>query len=216
MMRGTDVKLWLAQQNLKGTVGKRYADVGALWFDGRPGFGETISIAAKYTSDLTIIDPAVGWWPPVRDKLAALHIDCQYLPIDVLSYDGPPFDLCQCAGLLYHMPNSDLLWRKLTNITRERLVIHTVAVPEWIMADGRQSLIDCDADLRMKIEHFWNRHLSPRWIRPEQADEMPKYAPIYTAYSARQFRQEAKDYGWSILMDVAWQDGLNVALLLER
>lgn len=216
-MRGSDLKLWLARENLAGTRDKRYVDIGALWADGQPGFGETISIASEYTRDLTIIDPAMGWWPPVRDKFDVRGIACDYLPIDVLDYTGAPFHVAQCCGLIYHLEEPDLLWRKLSTIVQERLVIHTVAVPHWIMPSGRTRLVDAPGPLRRNVERYWDRYLTPHWIRPEsETSKQLPYAAMHSVYSAKQLKEEARAYGWRIMLDIVWRDELNVGLLLER
>jgi hypothetical protein len=212
-----NVKKWLAEQNLIGTYGKRYVDVGALWRDGTLGFGETISVAAKYTRQLTIIDPVIDWWPPVRDKLLGMGISCEYHPMDVLKYAGPPFDVCQCTGVIYHFPDPDLLWAKLTEIVRERLVIHTIAVPHWILDRGRMRLTDCTPEMRHAVEEFWNARLGTEWVKPEsEMGQQCKYAAMHQVYSYRRLLREATDYGWQVVFDLAWGNGLNVALLLER
>ena len=201
---------WLAQQALDGMNGCRYVDVGALW-----GLeGETITTASRYTDDLTIIDLSDRLWPPMQERLQHAGVACNYLPLDVLFYEGEPFDVVFCSGVIYHFPDPELLWAKLWEITKQRLVVHTVVVPRCILDHGRVSFIDLTPEMRLKIESMWT---PGKWVPPDSGTGLKyPYAAMQQIYAAGQLRAEAIKHGWRILFECNWGSGANDALICKK
>jgi len=209
----TNLKYWAAEQLLLGMENCRYADVGALW----KITGETISTAARYTSNLTIIDIAENLWPPVRDRLLQLNITCQYLPIDVLDYAGDPFDVVFCSGVIYHFPDPELLWKKLWEITKYRLMVQTVCVPHSVLQHGREALVKCDPEVKSKVESLWGPQTASTWIHPdsEQGRRSP-YSAMQQVYSENHLPKEARDHGWRVEHGMKWNDNRQAAVICEK
>jgi 2-polyprenyl-3-methyl-5-hydroxy-6-metoxy-1,4-benzoquinol methylase len=209
----TNLKYWAAEQLLLGMENCRYVDVGALWNVD----GETISTAARYTNDLTIIDITESLWPPVRDRLQQLGITCQYLPIDVLDYTGEPFDAVFCSGVIYHFPDPELLWKKLWEITKHRLMVQTVCVPQRILHDGRKMFMECEPEIRAKVEALWGPQPTSTWVHPdsEMGRRMP-YCAMQQVYSENHLRKEARDHGWRVEHNMKWNDNMQAAVICEK
>ena len=215
-MRGGDLKQWLIDCNLNAMDACAYVDIGALWGAVTPGSGESITQAVRYTRNLTVIDPGKHLWPAVQAKLQAAGVaECQYHPIDVLDYDGPPFDVAHCWGVIYHFLQPEKLWAKLGGMITSRLLIHSVIAPDELLNHGRVEYQQASQLLRQDIHECWTHYLGTTWCTPDSPQRShDDYSAMHQIYSSRQLRQEAVEAGWKAVLQATWD--CHTALLLER
>jgi len=92
---------------------------------------EKLSIAAAAgASSLTAIDITPEDhpnWDGLRDRLQG--IDCAEHSMDLLDYDGDPFDVVYCSGVAYHQPDPFVFFSKLFEITDRHLILKSLITP---------------------------------------------------------------------------------------
>ena len=118
-------------------AGKTFAEVGGLWNT----VNERVSLAlAAGCREATMIDiQPLGntLWTRFHDRCRELGVSgyrSVYGDIcdDRIATSEGPFDVVHCAGVIYHCPNPLVAIRNLIAITRERVMLSSVTIPERI------------------------------------------------------------------------------------
>ncbi len=114
----------IAETYLSPIVRNRsFVDVGPLW----EVQNETISIAHKHgATRLAAIDIMPPWdhrWGDLERRLGG--IQWERINSDICKYDGS-FDVVHCSGVIYHHPEPMTIMTKLSQLTKEHLVLGTV------------------------------------------------------------------------------------------
>ena len=125
------------RRELGGLVaGKTFAEVGGLWNT----VNERVSLAlAAGCREATMIDiQPLGntLWTRFHDRCREFGVSgyrsvCGDICDDRIAAEGP-FDVVHCAGVIYHCPNPLVAVRNLIAITRERVMLSSVTIPERI------------------------------------------------------------------------------------
>lgn len=116
----------IAETYLSTIVHNRsFVDVGPLWVVEN----ETLSLASHYgATEVAAIDLMPPWdqrWADLDRRMNGAP--WKKINQDVCKYEGT-FDVVHCAGVLYHHPNPIVLMTKLSQMTREHLILGTVVV----------------------------------------------------------------------------------------
>lgn len=122
--------------------GKTFVDVGPLW----ESQNEKLSVASRHgATSVTAIDQFPeehDLWVSFRQRMNLLGIPCQCFACDVCHYQGPPFDVVYCAGVLYHHPSPITLLKKLSSICNNHMILSTVVTENRILnAEGFVEMI---------------------------------------------------------------------------
>lgn len=123
----------------EASPGKTFAEVGGLW----GVVNEQVTAAARAgATATTMIDvaPSEGegnLWQQFRERAASLGVSgttCVQGSIDdpATAERAGSFDVVCCNGVLYHCPEPLHTLRQLRAITREKLILGTVSMPETV------------------------------------------------------------------------------------
>ncbi len=116
---------------------KSYADIGGLWGT----VNETVSIAklagAQSAAMVDIQPMGNKWWQEFDKRCAELgvknyeNIEGNICDLDVVDKIGQ-FDFVHCAGIIYHVSDPIQLIKNIMSVTRERFIVSSMVIPEWI------------------------------------------------------------------------------------
>lgn len=133
--------MWVTDEMIRDSVrNKSFADVGPLW----QTVHEKVSLAHKFGADFVT---AIDQWPEIhplwaqfKARMHKLKVpNCQCLSMNVMDYNGPPFDVVYCSGVIYHAADPVSLLKKLKSITKEKLIL-TSTVTKKVLTNSEGTL----------------------------------------------------------------------------
>jgi len=146
--------------------GKTFVDVGPLW-----GLvNEKVSVANYYGAKaVTAIDqwPTTdGLWEAFHKRMQSLKVNYNWFPINVFNWQGPPFDVTYCVGVLYHHPDPPVLLQKLYSMTNEYLILGSTVTRQKFRNThgGSVSLSTINESEREMLLDEWISFLEDRYV----------------------------------------------------
>jgi len=131
--------------------GKSFADIGGLWGTGQSQHGEKVTLAYKNgAASLTMVDvyPFDDLWKIFEERCRSNGLELAFQSVwkrretvhciirdvqDFVDSDNETkFDVVNCSGVIYHVPNPMRLLAALHNITREYLILTSIVTPTII------------------------------------------------------------------------------------
>ena len=139
----------------KVVSGKSFADIGGLWGTGQNQHGERVTLAYKHGAfSLTMVDayPMDDLWKIFEERCRSYGLELAFQSVskrtgtvhciirDVQDFADPDneskFDVVNCSGVIYHVPNPMRLLAALHNITREYLILTSIVTPRIISSSS--------------------------------------------------------------------------------
>ena len=225
------------RRELGGLVaGKTFAEVGGLWNT----VNERVSLAlAAGCREATMIDiqPLENTlWTRFHDRCRELGVSgyrsvCGDICDDRIVAEGP-FDVVHCAGVIYHCPNPLVAIRNLITITRERVMVSSVAIPERIanragtfhtpagcclfvpaLGDHQRAILRGTPDLALHLALDFSSGRDERGVL--SADGRFRYGPWWWLYTAETFVRMVASFD-NVRIEKTWERPHRVTVLARR
>lgn len=122
------------------TPGRSFADLGGLWGTVNERISVAMSAGASSATMVDVTPMGTDLWFAFEKRLATKGISgYREKVVDLTAHDAPAlagrYQMANCCGVIYHLPDPLQLLRNLRSIATERLIIGSMVVPEVIKND---------------------------------------------------------------------------------